>query len=161
MSPKSKNKGYLTIEGMNRRRDGTLFPVEVSVTYMTLGTKDYMVAVVRDITERKQADQALPTSRERLSKAQKMAHVGNWEWDIVTNELYWSEEVYRIYGVNPEEYVPTFESVGKAMHPDDAETFINAVNAALYERQPFELDYRPHPSGWNGTDRTHHRRGIL
>ena len=71
-----------------------------------------------------------------------MAHVGNWEWDIVTNELYWSEEVYRINGVNPEEYVPTFESVGKAMHPDDAETFINAVNAALYERQPFELDYR-------------------
>ena len=47
---------------MNRRRDGTLFPVEVSVTYMTLGTKDYMVAVVRDITERKQADQALRTS---------------------------------------------------------------------------------------------------
>ncbi len=154
-----KSKGYLILEGMNRRRDRTLFPVEVNVTYMTLGAKDYMLAVVRDITERKLADQALRTSQERLSKAQKTAHVGNWEWDVVTNKLYWSEEVYRIYGVDPEEYVPTFESVGKAMHPDDAESFINAVNAALYERKSFELDYRLIRP--DGTVRTVHTIGEV
>ncbi len=61
-----KSKGHLILEGMNRRKDGTLFPVEVNVTHMTAGGTDYMVAVVRDITERKQAAEALQRSETML-----------------------------------------------------------------------------------------------
>ena len=154
-----RSKGSMILEGVHKRNDGTAYPVEVNVTYMTAGEKDYMVAVARDITDRKMSEQALRLSEERLSRAQKMAHVGNWSWNIVTNELYWSEEVYYIYGLDPAQFTPTFEAVGKAMHPDDLEPFINAVNAAIYERKPFEMDYRLIRP--DGTIRTVHTIGEV
>jgi PAS domain S-box-containing protein len=137
-----KSRGHLILEGIHKRSDGSPLPVEVSVTYMTSGEKDYMVALARDISERKLSEQALRTSEERLSKAQRMAHVGNWEWDLVTDHLWWSGEVYRIYGVDPAQFVPGFEAVGKTMHPDDLTLFLKAVDAAIEERKPFEMDYR-------------------
>jgi PAS domain S-box-containing protein len=154
-----RNRGSLLLEGVHKRQDGTLFPVEVNVTYMTLGNRDYMVALSRDITERKLAEQALRTSEERLAKAQKMAHVGNWAWNIVTNMLYWSEEVYHIYGVDPVTFVPTFENVGKAMHPADLPLFLQAVHAAIYEQKPFEMDYRLFRP--DGSERTVHTIGAV
>ena len=154
-----RSKGNMIVEGVHKRHDGTAYPVEVNVTYMTVGEKDYMVAVARDITERKLSEQTLRLSEERLSRAQKMAHVGNWSWNIVTNELYWSEEVYHIYGLDPAQFTPTFEAVGKAMYPDDLEPFINAVNVAIYERKPFEMDYRLIRP--DGTIRTVHTIGEV
>ena len=137
-----KSKGHLIQEGLHKRHDGTLFPVEVNVTYMTLGEKDYMVAVVRDITERKAAEQELRISQERLSRAQKMAHVGNWEKNLVTGHLHWSEEIYRIYGVDPAQFTPTTDSFMKAMHPEDREPFVKALHAAVEGGEPLDLDYR-------------------
>jgi PAS domain S-box-containing protein len=154
-----RSKGNVIVHGVHKRNDGTAYPVEVNVTYMTVGEKDYMVAVARDITERTLSEQALRLSEERLSRAQKMAHVGNWSWDIVTNELSWSEEVYHIYGVDPAQFTPTFEAVGKAMHPDDLEPFIKAVDAAIYERKPYEMDYRLIRP--DGTIRTVHTIGEV
>ncbi len=154
-----KSLGYMILEGKHKRQNGALFPVEVNVTYMTVGDRDYLVAVARDISERKLSEQALRLSEERLSKAQMMAHVGNWEWDLVTNQLYWSDEVYRIYGVDPATFVPTFNAVGKALHPDDREPFANAVHAAIYERKHFEMDYRLIRP--DGAERTVHTIGEV
>ncbi|MCX9009758.1 MAG: PAS domain S-box protein, partial [Candidatus Methanoperedens sp.] len=61
-----RRKGYLIIEGQNRRKDGTIFPVEVNVSYITIGEKSYTVAVARDITERKRAEEALRRARDEL-----------------------------------------------------------------------------------------------
>jgi len=154
-----RSKGNMIVQGVHKRNDGTAYPVEVNISYLTVGEKDYMVAVARDSTDRKMSEQALRLSEERLSRAQKMAHVGNWSWNIVTNELSWSEEVYHIYGVDPAQFAPTFEAVGKAMHPDDLGPFLNAVNAAIYERKPFEMDYRLIRPG--GTIRTVHTIGEV
>ncbi len=154
-----RNKGNVIMQGVHKRHDGTAFPVEVNVTYMTVGEKDYMVAVARDVTERKLSEQALRLSEERLSRAQKMAHVGNWSWNIVTNEISWSEEVYHIYGVEPAQFTPTFEAVAKATYPDDLEPYITALNAALHERKPFEMDYRLIRP--DGTIRTVHSIGEM
>lgn len=101
-----------------------------------------VVEMVRDMTDRKAAEQALRISEERLSKAQKMAHVGNWEKNYLTGHLYWSEEVYRIYGVDPSRFIPSSQAFRDAMHPDDRETYRKTLQAAINERKKLEMDFR-------------------
>ncbi|MBU0514976.1 MAG: PAS domain-containing protein, partial [Proteobacteria bacterium] len=54
-----------------------------------------------------------------LANAQRMAHLGGWEWDVGTGEVEWSEEVYRIFGLDPTNFQPTIDSVVRRFHPDD------------------------------------------
>ncbi len=137
-----KNKGSMILEGRQKRRDGTVFPVEVNVTYLVVGDRDYMIALSRDISERKRAEQALRESEERLANAQKMAHMGNWEKNLVTGGLFWSAEIYRIYGLDPAQFTPTTEGFLSTMHSDDREPFIKALNAAVNENKFLNMDYR-------------------
>jgi PAS domain S-box-containing protein len=100
------------------------------------------VFVVSDVTDRKRSEVSLRASEERLSRAQRMAHVGNWEWDLKTGQIWWSDEVYRIYGVDPMQFVPITESVEKAIYSEDLPRFLESVRAAIATGKPFELDYR-------------------
>ncbi len=59
---------------------------------------------ITDITERKSIKDDLLRSQERLKKAQEIAHLGSWDWDIVNNTLSWTDEVYRIFGLSPQEF---------------------------------------------------------
>ena len=70
-------------------------------------------------------------SEERLAEAQRIAHIGNWDWDIVTDGLYWSDEIYRIFGRNPQEFGATYNEFLSYIHPDDRENVNNAVKEAL------------------------------
>ncbi len=156
-----QGKPYLAMDLVRRKKDGS--PIHLSISSAAIHDADGNIlgtfGLFQDITERKLSEQALRTSEERLSKAQKMAHVGNWEENYTTGRLYWSEEVYRIYGVDPATFTPTLEAVGKAMHPDDLEPFLKAVKEALYERKHFEMDYRlVRP---DGTIRTVHTIGEV
>jgi PAS domain S-box-containing protein len=99
------------------------------------------IELIRDITERKQAEEASRLSEERLSRAQQIAHIGDWEWDIATNAVHWSDELYRIYGYEPREISPDYGLVVKTMHPDSREEFLTAIDEALKGQRPFEMDY--------------------
>ncbi|MFZ3073037.1 MAG: PAS domain-containing protein, partial [Thermodesulfobacteriota bacterium] len=81
-------------------------------------------------------------SEKSLSEAQRIARLGNWDWDIVKNELTWSDEIYRIFGLKPHEFGATYEAFLNAVHPDDREFVVNSVNAALRERKPYSIDHR-------------------
>ena len=100
-----------------------------------------LVAVSRDITERKEVEEALRISELRLKDAQEIAHLGNWEWDIPTGRVHWSDEVYRIYGYEPHEISPAYDVVVGAMHPDSRPEFLEAIDDALKGKRPFEMDY--------------------
>ena len=83
----------------------------------------------QDITERKKAEEALIETKnekskilEILNEAQKIAKIGSWDWDMETNELWWSDETYQIFGVDMD-YEPSFESNKKFIHPDDLENY--------------------------------------
>jgi len=75
--------------------------------------------VMRDITQRKQAEENLRKSQEMLAKAQQMAHVGSWEWDVRTGEVTWSDEIFRILKLSPETFRPQIDAILELTHPAD------------------------------------------
>ncbi len=72
-----------------------------------------------DVTERIEAEQALKESESRLAEAQKIAKIGNWEWNVSLGTLFWSNEVYNIFGVLKQNFQPSLETVETIIHPDD------------------------------------------
>ncbi|MBA3790621.1 MAG: PAS domain S-box protein [Rubrobacter sp.] len=102
----------------------------------------YVQGILSDVTERKEAEEALRKSQAGLAKAQRMAHLGNWEWDPRTDELYWSDETFRIHGFEPQAFVPTFEKLLEVAHPDDRKMLGLALEGALYDDRPYDFEHR-------------------
>ncbi len=98
-------------------------------------------ASARDF-ELEKAGQALRRSEASLTNAQRIARLGNWDWDIVGNGLYWSDEIYRIFGLSPQQFGATYDAFLDSVHPDDREPVQSAVNAALNERTPYSIEHR-------------------
>ncbi|WP_024544822.1 PAS domain-containing protein [Picosynechococcus sp. NKBG15041c] len=99
------------------------------VKYNAQGEAISIGGAVQDITEIKTTLNALAASRTRLAKAQAIAHVGNWEWNLIDNELIWSDEFYRIFDLEPQSITPNFERFIAMVHPDDH----NRIEAAIHE----------------------------
>ena len=88
------------------------------------------------------AEEELLQSEARLSEAQSIAHLGNWDWNIQTNQLHWSDEIYRIFGLSPQQFGATYDSFLNSIHPEDRESVKKAVNEALYEKKTYMIDHR-------------------
>lgn len=95
-----------------------------------------------DITGKKQIEETLRKSEARLKNAQRIARLGNWEWNIIKNECYWSEETYRIFGLVPKKGYITYEDFLRTVCPDDREFVTQSVYEAIYEKKPYCIEYR-------------------
>ncbi len=85
-------------------------------------------------------EEALRESEASLALAQRVAHIGNWDWDLRRNRLRWSDEVYRIFGLTPRTFDDHYETFLRAVHPDDRELVALAVQRAT---SPRTLRHRP------------------
>lgn len=94
------------------------------------------------IIGRRRSEEALQRSEASLAKAQQIANMGYWRWDVKANEMYWSEQIYHIFGLNRKETELTYESFLKSVHPEDREKVVNTDKEALNDNKPFRLDYR-------------------
>jgi len=94
------------------------------------------------LRERLQAANLLRQSERRLRHAQRLAQVGDWEVDLQTNSSVWSDQVYRLLGLEPGEIEPDFELVRSFTHPDDQEKWVEAIQKTMQEGDPFSMDYR-------------------
>ncbi|MBW7996932.1 MAG: DUF3365 domain-containing protein [Candidatus Glassbacteria bacterium] len=95
-----------------------------------------------EITERKQAEEALRESERYLVKAQDVAKVGSWAWDAHTDEAVWSDQTYRIFGYQPKEIVPSLQWLLVMLHPDDSERVKDGVEKSMKTRDPYDMEYR-------------------
>ncbi len=98
--------------------------------------------IARDITERRKVEIKLKESEKFLRYVQEIGHLGYWDWNVITGELYWSDETYRIYGFKPQEFVPTYEIFMSIVHPDDLDYVQSRVNSALQNDIKYSIDFR-------------------
>ncbi len=100
-----------------------------------------VIGILQDITEQKISENNLKSLEEDLNLAQRVAGVGSWKYDVISDEIFWSDEVYRIYGVAPESFERSFNSLLKLIHPEDREKMQSAVSECLGGRG-YQLEYR-------------------
>jgi len=113
----------------------------------------------RDITALKKAEEELRKKDKLLEDAQRIAHLGSWNWNIITNELVWSDEVYRIFGFMPQEFGATYEIFLEKVHPDDREEVKAAVDQALNDPD-FEYNIAHRIVVQNGTNESSESAGM-
>jgi PAS domain S-box-containing protein len=91
-------EGMVTFESRHRRKDGTTFPVEVRGRAFEEGGRRFLVSLVRDVTERKRAEEALRLSEERFRTLARATNDAVWDWDLGTNRVWWNEGVLTLFG---------------------------------------------------------------
>src|SRR5919199_1308213 len=91
---------------------------------------------------RQRAEAKLIASEAKLAAAQRVAHVGNWEFDVLTKELTWSEELFRIFGLDPSQPEPTYKQNIQQIYPDDRALLQNRVRRAIKQGQSYKIDFR-------------------
>ena len=98
-----------------------------------LGGRPVVFAFFQDVTERVHRERELRIHRQRLQEAQRIAHLGHWVWDMQKGTLEWSDEVYRIFGVEPDAFEPTYERFLSMVHPDDRAAIEEGVESRNYQ----------------------------
>ena len=139
------------IEEQQTRSDGTTCWVNTSKALL-IDINSQPIATIGtyvDITQIKDTEAALKRSEETFAKAQAIAHIGSWDWDITTGSLHWTDEIYRIFGLQPQEFGATYEAFLSYIHPDDTQLVIDAVNASVADSNvQYDIEHRVvQPSG--------------
>jgi PAS domain S-box-containing protein len=106
------------------------------------GRAERLVSIMTDVSERRQAEEGLRIERERLALALHAGQMGVFDLDIVNDVLWWAPQTYDVFGVSPETFTPTRESVVDLVHPDDRKRFVQGRLQALARREPFVQEYR-------------------
>jgi len=123
------------------RSDGSEFPVELAITRIPFDEPPSFTGYLRDITERKQSEQELRRSEAFLAEAQHLCSTGSFSWRVATDQITWSEQLYRIFGFD--QSVPvTLELIGTRVHPDDLQLLDDMINRARVAASDFEYEHR-------------------
>ena len=137
-----ERKGIL-FETSHRRKDGSTFPVEVSSQGATIGGVRTLVSVVRDITERKRAEEALRDSIRRFELVVTGAHAAIWDWDVIKKRVFFSPHWKTLRGFAENEITDHEQEWASRIHPEDAPRVLAAVQAHFDGRTPvFAEEYR-------------------
>ncbi|HMV44493.1 MAG TPA: ATP-binding protein [Leptospiraceae bacterium] len=139
----------------HKKRNGEIIEVEIIRSDVIFEGKNAKMVVVNDVTERNIIQKELDLQNLKLkelntafNQAQKLSHVGSWQWNMATDEAEWSEEMYNIYGVTKENFYPSNANVAKTVLPEDLPKIEQGITSLLNGKlfSPFEFRIR-RPSG--------------
>lgn len=125
-----------------RREDGATRIGEVKARSIEIDGQELMVGSIRDITDRVAAERELERSRADLAKAQEVAGMGSWTWDLATDEAVWSDQMYRLFFYDPDTFTGSVRDAFARTHPDDAERIAEITERGIREGRFFPTEYR-------------------
>ena len=122
--------------------DGRTIWMEYSIDVIRFEGRPTTLVTGNDVTDRLRMEEDLRRSESRLAEAQRISHIGSWEWDIAAGRITWSDELCRIYGVEPEDFGGTVEGYLALVHPEDRERSRGNLERALRNGGPFAFEHR-------------------
>ncbi|MCT7977525.1 PAS domain S-box protein [Laspinema olomoucense] len=142
--PTATQAGVWSGETLFLAHDGQEMPVlQVIMSHRSEnGILEYFSTIIRDITDRKQTEEALRRNALQLAQAQQVAHIGSWEFDLITYHVDWSDELLRIYQVEQPELGLTYQEFLQLVHPEDRESLKTLIEEAIAQQQPYERKHR-------------------
>jgi PAS domain S-box-containing protein len=141
----SQNAKDFDIEHRLLMPDGSVKHVHIVGHLLETGQpgKTELVGAITDITEHKRAEVALRQTESYLEEAQRLTHTGSWAWNVARREnIHWSQEQYRLFGLDPKSDSLSFETAFQRIHPEDQATFNKVLERAIRERSDFEVNFR-------------------
>jgi PAS domain S-box-containing protein len=129
------------IEMTAMHADGSEFPVELAITRIPMDGPPSFTGYLRDITDRKRAEEELRQSEASLAEAQRLSSTGTFSWHVATDELIWSEQTYRIFELDPAVSV-TLDLLGSRLHPEDIPAFQQMLDRQRDDGGDFEYGHR-------------------
>ena len=106
------------------------------------GKTEFLISVGTDVTERRNIEEQLRLSQARLEEAQRIAMVGSWELDLITGELIWSDEIFRLFEIDKNQFGATYAAFLNAIHPEDRDAVNQAYTDSLETRATYEITHR-------------------
>ncbi|MEI7744486.1 MAG: PAS domain S-box protein, partial [Chloroflexota bacterium] len=135
-----RDQGEAAFEAEHRRKDGSILPLAVTVTRTTWDDHEAILSVATDMTERRQVEATLESSRAELAEAQRIAHVGSWALDPASGSVTWSDEMLRIFGFPPGSPVPPFAEQAQSFTPESFARVTGSIEAAIATGEPFSTE---------------------
>jgi PAS domain S-box-containing protein/putative nucleotidyltransferase with HDIG domain len=143
ITPLRHDENWMQVfETVHRRKDGSQYPVEVHLQYSAREVPPVFCATVLDISARRQAEERLRRSEAGLAEAQRIAHIGNWEFDIANNNLIWSDEIFRIFEIDPEKINASYDAFLSVIHPDDRQHVDRIYRESVDNKTSYDITHR-------------------
>jgi diguanylate cyclase (GGDEF)-like protein/PAS domain S-box-containing protein len=122
-----------------KHQDGQAFEGDVSLAIEVIGGIHCLLATIQDVTEQTLLDAAYADQKREFAEAQRLSEIGSWRWDIAENKVFWSAELYRLAGWNPDQPVPNYEDQRKIYTDESYDVLTRLANACRSAQEPYEV----------------------
>ena len=125
-----------------KRKDGGIRNLHVYRKMLIWDGEEQSLAIYQDDTERKKAENALIKSENSLKESQEIAQIGSWEYDIAENKTEWSENCFRLFGLQPGEITSTYDYFSSSILPEDQHILVKAYEKIIAQKEPISIQFR-------------------